>query len=112
YDELFTENLELLLKLNESEKVTWQGKHRPSFKNLGIYPRPQQQELPVWLAVGGTPASVVRGAKLGLPLAIAIIGGSPERFAPLVQLYRKTYAEAGHTKPIQISINSHSFVAD
>src|SRR5260221_13704692 len=96
YDELFAEKLELLIKLNESEKTSWKGKHRPSFNNLGIYPRPYQKNLPIWVAVGGTPESVVRAASYGLPLALAIIGGSPDQFKPLTQLYRNEYKKAGH----------------
>src|SRR5450756_1768711 len=83
YDELFGEKLELLLKLIEGERVTWSGEHRASLQNLGVYPRPLQDRLPVWIAVGGTPQSVVRAATLGLPMALAIIVGEPERFAPL-----------------------------
>src|SRR5262245_22449081 len=89
YDELFAEKLDLLLKLRESERVTWSGVHRPALRDLGVYPRPLQQPLPIWIAVGGTPASVVRAGTLGLPMALAIIGGMPERFVPLVELYRE-----------------------
>src|SRR5215213_1962067 len=90
YDELFAEKLDLLLKLREAERVTWSGKHRAPLDEAGVYPRPIQDPLPVWIAVGGTPQSVVRAAMLGLPLAIAIIGGQPERFAPLINLYRES----------------------
>src|SRR5437764_577112 len=83
YDELFIEKLELLLALRAHERVTWSGKHRPPLENLGVYPRPVQAEMPIWVAVGGTPQSVVRAATLGLPMALAIIGGAPQRFAPL-----------------------------
>jgi alkanesulfonate monooxygenase SsuD/methylene tetrahydromethanopterin reductase-like flavin-dependent oxidoreductase (luciferase family) len=93
--------------------VSWSGKHRASIDNRGIYPRPVQDPLPVWIAVGGTPQSVVRAAVLGLPLAVAIIGGQPARFAPLVQLYREAAEEAGHDPAtLPVSINSHSYVAD
>lgn len=113
YNELFAEKLELLLKLREQERITWRGKHRPSIDDRGVYPRPLQQPLPVWIAVGGTPQSVVRAGTLGLPLAIAIIGGMPERFAPLVQLYREAAAKAGHDeRSLKVSINSHGFIAD
>lgn len=113
YDELFSEKLELLLKINGSERISWQGKHRPSFNNLGIYPRPYQASLPVWIAAGGTPASAVRAAKLGLPLALAIIGGNPQHFVPFVELYRRTAIEAGQDPSvIQVGINSHVYVAD
>jgi alkanesulfonate monooxygenase SsuD/methylene tetrahydromethanopterin reductase-like flavin-dependent oxidoreductase (luciferase family) len=89
YDELFAEKLELLLALRSSESVTWSGRHRAALHDAAVYPRPLQQPLPVWIAVGGTPASVARAGMLGLPLMIAIIGGAPARFAPLVDLYRE-----------------------
>ena len=112
YDELFTEKLALLLKLRESERVTWSGRHRAPLEDVGVYPRPVQDPLPVWIAVGGTPQSVVRAAVLGLPLAIAIIGGQPENFAPLARLYRQAANEAGHAPArLPISINSHAYVA-
>jgi probable LLM family oxidoreductase len=113
YDELFTEKLELLLKLNKSEKFSWKGKFRPSFENLGIYPRPYQQSLPIWLAAGGTPASAVRAATLGLPLMVAIIGGLPEQFVPFVNLYRSSSEEAGKdlTK-LQLGVNNHFYVSE
>ncbi len=85
YNVLFTDKLELLLKLGESEVVSWQGKHRPSFQNLGIYPQPYHK-MPIWIAVGGTPESIARAGRLGLPLALAIIGGTPDRFVPHVQV--------------------------
>lgn len=113
YDELFTEKLELLLKLNEEEKLSWSGKHRPSFENLGIYPRPIQKKLPIWLAAGGTPASAVRAGRLNLPLALAIIGGNPEHFVSFVDLYRSSAQKAGHdVNGLQLSINSHVYIAD
>jgi probable LLM family oxidoreductase len=112
YDELFAEKLELLLKLRESERVTWSGRHRAPLDDAGVYPRPVQDPLPIWIAVGGTPRSVVRAALLGLPLAIAIIGGQPERFAPLASLYREAASQAGHDPArLPISINSHAYVA-
>lgn len=111
YDELFAEKLDLLLKLNESEKIDWKGKHRASISNLGVYPRPFQRKLPVWIAVGGTPESVIRAGKLGLPLALAIIGGSPANFQPLVDLYRKTSAAAGNGK-LPLAVHSHGYIAD
>jgi probable LLM family oxidoreductase len=111
YDELFAEKLELLLQLRAQEVVTWSGKHRPPLEDAGVYPRPVQERLPVWLAVGGTPNSVVRAASLGLPLALAIIGGAPERFVPLVELYRRAAGEAGHPG-LPLGINSHTYVAD
>ena len=113
YDELFAEKLELLLKLRESERVTWSGRHRAPLEDAGVYPRPVQDPLPVWIAVGGTPQSVVRSALLGLPLAIAIIGGQPENFVPLVRLYRQAAGEAGHDlAELPVSINSHAYVAE
>ncbi|HEY0026137.1 MAG TPA: LLM class flavin-dependent oxidoreductase [Longimicrobium sp.] len=113
YDALFSEKLELLLKLRESEHVTWSGRHRAPLTGQGVYPRPVQDPLPVWIAVGGTPQSVVRAATLGLPLAVAIIGGMPEQFAPLVQLYRDVSGRAGHdAAKLPVSINSHGYIAD
>ena len=113
YDELFAEKLELLLKLRESERVTWSGRHRAPLEDVGVYPRPVQDPLPVWIAVGGTPQSVVRTALLGLPLAIAIIGGQPENFAPLADLYRRAASEAGHDPAgLPVGINSHTYVAE
>ena len=111
YDELFAEKLDLLLELRESETVTWSGRHRPALHEAGVYPRPVQDLLPIWVAVGGTPRSIVRAASLGLPLALAIIGGSPERFVPLVELYRQAAAETGHPG-LPVGINSHTYVAD
>jgi probable LLM family oxidoreductase len=111
YDSLFAEKLQLLLKINESEKVNWQGKHRPAIDNLGIYPRPYQASLPIWLAVGGTPTSAVRAATLGLPMALAIIGGMPERFVPFIGLYRETAKDAGFENAA-VGINSHVYVAE
>ena len=113
YDELFAEKLELLIQLNKSEKITWKGKHRPPVNNLGVYPRPYQKELPIWVAVGGTPESVVRAATFGLPMALAIIGGSPDHFKPLTQLYRREYKTAGHDeKKLQLSVHSHGYIAE
>ena len=113
YDELFSEKLEMLLKLNENEHITWKGKHTQTINNKGVYPRPFQNKLPVWVAVGGTPESVVRAAQFGLPLALAIIGGTPAAFAPLIQLYKDFYKKTGHDlNKMQLSINSHTYVAD
>jgi probable LLM family oxidoreductase len=109
YDELFIEKLDLLLALRDNEKVTWTGKYRPSLKNQGVYPRPEHK-IPVWIAVGGTPQSVVRAGMLGLPMALAIIGGTPERFVPFVELHRDATAKAGH-KDVPVSINSHGWIA-
>jgi probable LLM family oxidoreductase len=111
YDALFEEKLELLLAIRDSVRVTWSGKHRAPIEDLAIYPRPVQDLLPVWLAVGGTPASAVRAGTLGLPMALAIIGGRPERFTPFVELFRRSAEEAGHPG-LPVSINSHAYVAD
>jgi len=111
YDELFAEKLELLLAIRDSEYVTWSGKHRAPLADMGVWPRPVQDPLPVWVAVGGTPQSVVRAGTLGLPLTIAIIGGEPERFAPLVELYREALGAAGHDESAaRLAINTHAFV--
>ncbi len=113
YDTLFAEKLVLLLELNRNETVTWKGHHRPSFTGLGIYPRPYQKQLPVWIAAGGTPASAVRAAKLGLPLALAIIGGMPEQFVSFIDLYRRTAGEAGQDlSKLKTAINSHVYIAE
>jgi probable LLM family oxidoreductase len=113
YDELFSEKLELLLALRASERVTWSGCHRPALDGLPVYPRPVQDPLPVWVAVGGTPQSVVRAGVLGLPMALAIIGGEPERFVPLADLYREAARRGGHDpETLPLSINSHGYIAD
>jgi probable LLM family oxidoreductase len=113
YDELYAEKLDLLLALRESAYVTWSGRHRPRLENAGVWPRPVQERLPVWVAVGGSPQSVVRAGTLGLPLTIAIIGGQPARFAPLVELYREASRQAGHDpSQTRLAINTHAFVAD
>ncbi|MBE3596916.1 MAG: LLM class flavin-dependent oxidoreductase [Hydrogenibacillus sp.] len=111
YDALFEEKLDLLLRIRESERVTWSGRFRPALDHLGVYPRPLQDPLPIWVAVGGTSASAVRAGMLGLPMALAIIGGLPERFKPLVELHRRAAWSAGHPTP-RLSINSHGFIAD
>ncbi|HUJ74869.1 MAG TPA: LLM class flavin-dependent oxidoreductase [bacterium] len=113
YDELFQEKLDLLLAVRAQEKVTWSGKFRAPLQGLGVYPRAQQKPLPVWVAVGGSPDSVARAAQLGLPLALAIIGGQPARFKPFIDLYRQVAREAGHeASTARVSINSHGFIAD
>jgi probable LLM family oxidoreductase len=111
YDALFAEKLDLLLRLREGGPVTWSGRHRAPLDGLHVYPRPVQDPLPVWIAVGGTPASAVRAGALGLPLALGIIGGMPERFAPLAELHRDAAARAGHARP-RLGINSHGYLAD
>ncbi len=113
YDSLFAEKLTMLIQLNEHEKITWKGKHRQPINNLGVYPRPYQSKLPIWVAVGGTKESVVRAGKLGLPMALAIIGGMPDRFVPYTELYRDTFIKAGHdAAQFQLGINSHAYIAD
>ena len=112
YDELFEEKLELLLAIRDQERVTWEGKHRAALEDVGIWPRPVQAQLPVWVAVGGTPESVVRAARLGLPLALAIIGGQTERFLPFAELYRRVWSEVGHEGEPRLAINTHAFVGD
>ena len=113
YDELFQEKLAMLLAIREQVKVTWNGKHTQSLDDRGVFPRPVQNPLPVWIAVGGTPQSVVRAGTLGLPLAIAIIGGSPARFVPFADLYRESARRAGHDPSrMELSINSHGLIAD
>lgn len=113
YDELFAEKLDLLIRLNKNPVVSWKGKKRPTIDNLGIHPRAYQSELPIWIAVGGTPASAIRAGSLGIPMALAIIGGMPERFVPFIDLYRDSAQKAGHnTKNLQLGINSHVYIAD
>src|SRR5256885_9662081 len=101
YDALFAEKLELLLEIREHEQVHWSGKFRPALTGQGVYPRPLQNPLPIWLGVGGTPQSFARAGVLGLPLMVAIIGGEPRRFRPLVDLYREAGRQAGHA-PAQL----------
>ncbi len=111
YDELFAEKLELLLALRERELVEWEGRTRAPLPGLGVYPRPLQSPLPVWVAVGGTPQSAVRAGTLGVPMALAIIGGEPARFAGFVELFRESARRAGHEPP-PVGINAHGFIAD
>lgn len=113
YNELFEEKLELLLKLRESEHVTWRGGHRSAMDNLGVYPRPVQNPLPVWIGSGGNTESVIRAGMLGLPLVLAIIGGNPLQFSPLVQLYKRAATEAGHDiSKLPVASHSHGFIAE
>ncbi|RNB86880.1 LLM class flavin-dependent oxidoreductase [Brevibacillus fluminis] len=113
YDELFDEKLALLLKIRDSEKVTWTGKHRPAIQNLGVYPRPVQNPLPVWIGSGGNTQSAIRAGILGLPLVLAIIGGRPVQFAPLVDLYKRAAAQAGHDpSTLRVASHSHGFIAE
>jgi len=110
YNELFEEKLEMLLEARKSEILSWSGKHTQTVPSRGVYPRPVQDPLPVWVAVGGTPESVVRAARLGLPMAIAIIGGNTERFVPFADLYREVLSKTGQ-QPLPLSINSHGLIA-
>src|SRR5712671_4189199 len=112
YDELFTEKLDLLLAIRDNERVTWQGERRAPLEDAIVWPRPVQDQLPIWVAVGGSPESVVRAASRGLPLALAIIGGQTARFKPFVDLYRHAWAETGQAGEPRIAINTHAFIAD
>lgn len=113
YDALFSEKLELLLKLNKTEKLSWKGNHRPSFENRGVYPRPYHGSIPIWIAAGGTPASAVRAATLGLPLMLAIIGGTPEQFVPFINLFKETSKKIGKdVSTLQLGINNHFYVSE
>lgn len=111
YEELFAEKLDLLLEIRDNQPVTWSGKFRPALTDQPIYPRSHQDPLPVWVAVGGTPQSVVRAARRGLPLALAIIGGQPERFAVLSRIHRETLIQSGHDPAgIPIAVHGHGFI--
>jgi probable LLM family oxidoreductase len=113
YDSLFAEKLDLLLRIRDSEHVTWSGRHRPALSGQGVYPRPLQDPLPIWVGVGGTPQSFVRAGLLGLPLMVAIIGGEPRQFAPLIDLYRRAGAEAGHPpESLKVGVHVFGFVAE
>lgn len=113
YDDLFAEKLDLLLALQESTNVTWEGRFRPALSGQGVYPRPHQQHLPIWVGVGGTPQSFARAGAMGLPLMIAIIGGSFERFRPLVDLYREAGKRSGHSpEMLKIGIHAMGFVGE
>jgi probable LLM family oxidoreductase len=112
YDALFAEKLELLLQLNEQEVVTWRGRFRPALQEQAIYPRPLQPKLPIWLGVGGTPASFVRAGSLGLPLMVAVIGGETYRFRPLIDLYREAGDKAGFAQEdLKVGLHSLGYVA-
>lgn len=113
YHELFVEKLELLMAINESEHVSWDGRFRAGIDGLGVYPRPLQDKLPIWIAVGGTPQSAVRAGKLNLPMTIAILGGKPSQFVPFVELYRESARDAGHDPAqLPLGINSQFYLAD
>ncbi|MCZ2820487.1 LLM class flavin-dependent oxidoreductase [Modestobacter sp. VKM Ac-2977] len=113
YDTLFSEKLDLLLQIRDSEQVTWSGRHRPALSGQGVYPRPLQDPLPIWVGVGGSPESFARAGLLGLPLMVAIIGGEPRQFAPLIDLYRRAGAQAGHApEKLQVGLHVFGYVAD
>jgi probable LLM family oxidoreductase len=114
YHELFEEKLDLLLKINSQENVTWKGNLRAPMENQTVYPRATNNgKLPVWIAVGGTPESVLRAARLGLPLVVAIIGGLPKQFKPLIDFYKQEYLKNGHNpEEMQIGIHSHTLVSE
>ena len=112
YNELFDEKLNLLLNLQKNEFVTHEGKFRPSIDGLGIYPRPDQDEIPIWIASGGTPSSSIRAGQLGLPMTLAILGGNPLAFGRVIAFYRQAAVEAGHDlSKMKVAINSHGFIA-
>lgn len=113
YEELFAEKLDLLLEIRDEERVTWEGRHRPPIHGQAIHPRPHQSPLPIWVAVGGTPESVVRAGRAGLPVALAIIGGDPNRFAVLADLHRRVLGESGHDPAsVPLAVHAHGYVAD
>ena len=113
YDALFAEKLDLLLNIRDHERVEWSGRFRPTLTGQGVYPRPVQQPLPIWLGVGGTPTSFARAGALGLPLMVAIIGGEPRRFRPLIDLYRETGARHGYTADqLKVGVHMLGYVAD
>jgi probable LLM family oxidoreductase len=113
YDSLFAEKLELLLKIRDNEHVHWSGEYRPTLTGQGVYPRPVQNPFPIWLGVGGTPQSFIRAGLLGLPLAVAVIGGETHRFRPLIELYREAGRKAGHPpERLKISLHSLGYVAE
>ena len=113
YDDLYAEKLNLLLKIRDEEEITWSGRFRPPLDNQKVYPRPLQKKLPVWVGVGGTPASFVRAGELGLPLMVAVIGGETHRFRPLVDLYYEAAEKAGHDRAtLKVGLHSLGFVAN
>lgn len=112
YNELFEEHMDLLLKLNEHEVISWRGNFRPSLNDAEISPRPVQNKLPIWIGVGGTPESAVRAGRLGVGMALAILGGKPERFRPLVEWYLKAGLEAGHSRDqLNVGVTGHAYLA-
>src|SRR6202048_2571599 len=113
YDSLYTEKLDLLLKIRENTHVHWTGRHRAALTGQAVYPRPLQNPLPIWIGVGGTPASFARAGMLGLPLMVAIIGGEPKRFRPLIELYREAGRRAGNSpEKLIVGLHSIGFLGD
>jgi probable LLM family oxidoreductase len=112
YDDLFAEKLDLLLALRDETRVVWSGRHRPPLNGEAVYPRPVQQPLPIWVAVGGTPESAMRAGRLGLGMALAIIGGVPDRFLPFAMLFREAAIGAGHLGHVPLGLNMHGYLAD
>ena len=112
YDDLFEEKLDLLLQINKNERVTWKGKFRPALENQQVLPRAVNNHLDIWVAVGGTPESVLRAGRHGLPVIFAIIGGSPAQFKPLFDYYRKAYEHFGHKEPLQVGVHMHAFFGE
>ena len=113
YDALFAEKLDLLLRIRDNEHVHWSGRHRPALTGQGVYPRPVQNPFPIWLGVGGTPQSFARAGALGLPLMVAIIGGEPRRFRPLIDLYRETGQRYGHSPDrLKVGVHALGYVAE
>lgn len=112
YDKLFSEKLDLLLKIRDNEFITWSGKFRPALQNQPVYPRPLQEKIPIWLGVGGTPESFIRAGALGLPLMVAVIGGETHRFRPLVDLYREAGKRAGFKPELLVGLHSLGYVSD
>ncbi|MGE8079983.1 LLM class flavin-dependent oxidoreductase [Peribacillus loiseleuriae] len=113
YDDLFEENIDLFLKLNEQEKISWNGRFRSELRNAEIAPRPVQKQLPLWVGVGGSPESAERAGRFGVGMALAILGGDPNRFKPLVDIYRKEGIEAGHNlNDLKVGVTGHTFIAE
>jgi probable LLM family oxidoreductase len=113
YDELFSEKLDLLLAIRDNERVSWSGKHRPPLQDQPIFPRPEQDPLPIWVGVGGTPESIVRAASRGLPVALAIIGGNPDRFSVFADLHRRTLVESGYDPTqVPLAVHAHGYISD
>ena len=113
YDELFSEKLDLLLAIRDNDRVTWSGKHRPPLQDQPIFPQPQQDPLPIWVGVGGTPESIVRAATRGLPVALAIIGGDPDRFGPFADLHRRTLVDSGYDPVnVPLAVHAHGYIGD